>query len=454
MISSQVRRPCRRPTVAMLASGGLLVAGCSSGISTPLNDGTTNGGVSLVLGESVLNSDPNPPPTTNPGPAGDAGGVGDGGQTPTNTTDDGSSGGGWFPGDPNVMPPDPGASITPDLTTFTSRSGPVSFNGLGIPTNGENSMSAGISPDGFEGLVDSRTAVNLNVAGYSWRDAAGLVAYAPASAGSLFNSVRAASATGKFTVGNGQGAGGYQALRWDNNNPPTALGQLSATTPYSEATAISANGLTVAGVAASGTGFVAFRWTIETGMTGLGDLPGGELHSVATGISADGTVIVGYGDTDAGELAFRWAAGQGMIALGTLPGGDTSRANATNGDGSVVVGLSRSSEGQQGFRWTSAGGMEALGDLPGGDFYSAANAVSADGSVVVGTSTSDQGFEAIIWDSTHGMRRVTDALMDNGLEVRSWTLKSATGISADGKTIVGYGINPNGDQEAWIAHLP
>jgi hypothetical protein len=35
----------------------------------------------------------------------------------------------------------------------------------------------------------------------------------------------------------------------------------------------------------------------------------------------------------------------------------------------------------------------------------------------------------------------------------TWTLTAATGISADGKTIVGYGYN-GGSPEAWIATIP
>ncbi|MCI0638820.1 MAG: hypothetical protein L0Y70_07080 [Gemmataceae bacterium] len=36
----------------------------------------------------------------------------------------------------------------------------------------------------------------------------------------------------------------------------------------------------------------------------------------------------------------------------------------------------------------------------------------------------------------------------------AWTLTSAEGISADGRTIVGTGVNPAGNQEAWLATIP
>jgi hypothetical protein len=41
-----------------------------------------------------------------------------------------------------------------------------------------------------------------------------------------------------------------------------------------------------------------------------------------------------------------------------------------------------------------------------------------------------------------------------GLDLTGWTLTSAAGISDDGLTIMGNGVNPDGKSEAWIAVLP
>jgi hypothetical protein len=100
--------------------------------------------------------------------------------------------------------------------------------------------------------------------------------------------------------------------------------------------------------------------------------------------------------------------------------------------------------------------MVGLGFLPGDD-ASTPIAVSADGSVVVGNS---QVFEnplaqarAFIWDAARGMRPLQDVLTADGLNLTGWVLAAAEGISADGNTIVGTGIHPNGLFEAWIATL-
>ena len=98
--------------------------------------------------------------------------------------------------------------------------------------------------------------------------------------------------------------------------------------------------------------------------------------------------------------------------------------------------------------------MAGLGDLPGGSFSSRALGASADGSVVVGSGTSVNGTEAFLWTASNNMRSLSNILTDDfGLDLTGWILEEATGISDDGLTIVGFGTNPDGNEEAWIARL-
>jgi probable HAF family extracellular repeat protein len=145
-----------------------------------------------------------------------------------------------------------------------------------------------------------------------------------------------------------------------------------------------------------------------------------------------------------------------MVGLGDLAGGVfSSEAYGVSADGSVVVGQSASASGAEAFRWTEGGGMVGLGDLAGGVFSSSALGVSADGSVVVGYGNSASGREAFLWDASDGMQSLRDVLIAGGATgLDDWSLTDATGVSADGRTIVGYGTNPLGEQEAWIATVP
>jgi probable HAF family extracellular repeat protein len=182
----------------------------------------------------------------------------------------------------------------------------------------------------------------------------------------------------------------------------------------------------------------AFHWTQADGMIGLGGY--GSSYSEAYGVSADGSVIVG----SFGSEPFRWTQSDGMISLGS--GGS---AYGVSADGSIIVGAANG----QAFRWTQESGMVGLGSLIGnGDSY--ANGVSADGSVIVGYSNNANGNqEAFRWTQETGMVSLKETLIGKGLDVSGWTLSSAQAISADGFTIVGNGINPSGQTEAWMANL-
>ena len=79
---------------------------------------------------------------------------------------------------------------------------------------------------------------------------------------------------------------------------------------------------------------------------------------------------------------------------------------------------------------------------------------SADGSVVVGSANGNVGSEAFVWDAAFGMRELSTVLANLGVDTAGWQLTEAVGVSDDGRTVVGVGLNPSGFTEAWIAVIP
>lgn len=245
-----------------------------------------------------------------------------------------------------------------------------------------------------------------------------------------------------------------RAARWTAATGWLPLSDLPGGDFASQALGISADGSVLVGWGASPAGYEAARW-VDGNVVAMGDLPGGPFNSAAALITADGAVIVGTGYSAAGAEVFRWTSGAGMVGLGEIAGGAyNSEPFGMTPDASVIVGEAGTVNGTEAFRWTPAG-YAPLGDLPGGAFESIALDVSADGERVVGFGTTALGMEAFLWDATHGIRRLKDVLLASGAPaVADWTLREATGISADGRVVVGNGINPAGQGEGWIANLP
>jgi len=51
------------------------------------------------------------------------------------------------------------------------------------------------------------------------------------------------------------------------------------------------------------------------------------------------------------------------------------------------------------------------------------------------------------------MRSIREVLISQGIDLTGWSLTVARGVSADGLTITGNGINPAGLNEAWVATI-
>jgi probable HAF family extracellular repeat protein len=365
------------------------------------------------------------------------------------------------------------------ISCFLCRSGRAqpTFQGLGdLPGGDFYSEANAVSGDGTVVFGSSNAGDIHGLRAFRWERAAGMVALPLAVFPWVGGSQgRATNADGSVLVGSANIFDSTtpflgRAFRWQEETGVTLLFDPADDLPTnSGALSVSGDGSIVVGgmeldkITAA---FGAFYWTEATGVVHLGLLPGSPPSgtSLAEAISANGLVIAGRATsaTPDGVEAFLWTQETGMTPCGDLVGGPLySSFLALSQDGSVAAGIGSSVLSQNPFRfealrYTAKDGMIGLGDLPGGTFDSWALAISGDGSVIVGSGDTDIGRAAFIWDAEHGMRNLQQVLIDEyglGSQLSGWILRRARGISADGRTIVGVGRNPQGRSEAWVATL-
>lgn len=331
----------------------------------------------------------------------------------------------------------------------------ASFRGLGdIPGGVVSSAAQGISDDGS--TVVGQASSDSGFEAFCWTEAGGMTGLGFVSGGFGESVAFDCSADGSVVVGQSTNIeGGVQGFRWDTTSGiMTALNDLPGGEEQGAAYAVSADGSMIVGSGQTATDDEAVRWSSGTDAETIHD---GVLFfrtSGARAVSPDGLVVGGFGysEPETGVRGYLWT-GAGGMSLGSIPGasGDTY-VNGISDAGDVAVGWGLSASSLEAFRWTIDGGMASLGLLTDG-FFSEATAVSADGSIVVGNCMTFGGNVAFVWEESLGMVPMSDFLTANGIDVAGWTLTHAAGISADGSRIVGSGINPDGEQEAWLADL-
>jgi len=332
------------------------------------------------------------------------------------------------------------------------------FQGLGHLTGGSCSEATAVSVDGSVVVGTSCTASGVQA--FRWTALGGMVGI-PIPEGFIESWGVDVSADGKFVLcygrKNASAPYGYEGFLWHISG---AIKRIAMPDVDVIPHGMSADALVVVGTS-WGTNIAeeAFRWTSNGGFNRLDGLHDQGVRSAAEDVSADGLVIVGHRIYDGPPYrdCFHWSQG-GVLGF------DAHTSNATSSDGSVVVGGLDNHDTAlfEAYRWTQETGLSLLGTcLP--NFHSRALAVSGDGSVVVGYVQNNSGFDeqkAFIWDQKHGMRLLQDVLeKDFGLDLSGWKLAEpwsswkATGISADGSTIVGTALNSEGQREAWRATL-
>lgn len=345
------------------------------------------------------------------------------------------------------------ALIAPAVASYAAvyahASGPTIFLPLGdLPGGTFHSIATAVSSDGSTVVGYGRTSTGEDTyEAFRWTASEGLVGLS--GLGSPPDSrARSVSADGSLVVLSG---GDPWPVLWTESGGlvevPDTTGTLLAADPLD----ISSDGTTIVGVARSTAepANQAFRWTEATGFEPLGWLPSTTHDSFMTGASADGSVLAGFSFHHGFDVEpMIWTEASGLDSLGDVPGGDPyALAWGISEDGLTVVGDAHIGGASEPWLWREDAGFIRPDPLHGAGDSGWFEAVSADGSVAVGAP-------AILWDAEHGIRRLADMLTDAGIDISGWLLQAATDVSADGRTIVGYGVNPEGNIEAWLVRLP
>lgn len=324
----------------------------------------------------------------------------------------------------------------------------ATFEGLGFLTGGTSSKAWAVSADGSVVVGEAATSNTTQLEAFRWTAATGIQSLGLYTGGQSPLAAFGVSGDGSAIGGRGSlASGGIVAFRWTESTGNLRLGTLSPARIFD----VTDDGTLMVG--GGGSPEVPHTWTMATGLTAV-TMAVGATSGHFTGVSSDGAVLAGNLITPAGLQAHRWiAATQDWDPVPFLPDGTLSTAWDISADGTTIVGESHSTDGNQAFKWTAAGGTIGLGDLPGGTFNSVARGANGDGSVIIGSSITDAGREVFIWDAVNHLRPLKTVLTDLGVDLTGWTLQDAFGISDDGNTLAGWGLNPQGRQEAWVATL-
>jgi hypothetical protein len=159
-------------------------------------------------------------------------------------------------------------------------------------------------------------------------------------------------------------------------------------------------------------------------------------------------VVVGQSEFPGlGSDGFVWTPESGIQSLTEFAGTRFQSAYDASADGTKLLAVTT-----QNVLWSAAVGVLPLGDV--GPGWTVPVAISGDGRTVLGRDQVLDG--AVIWTERHGWRRVSQVLEARGVDMTELYLVYPTGISYDGRTIVGWGYETRGpgeDDFTWIAYL-
>ncbi|MDR2205521.1 MAG: T9SS type A sorting domain-containing protein [Flavobacteriaceae bacterium] len=232
---------------------------------------------------------------------------------------------------------------------------------------------------------------------------------------------------------------GNEVYYWNPTNGLIQIGTANNGVNLAGKSLISQDGSKiVAGVTNSGTNVneVSVYDVSTATWTHLGG-PGNVLDgSISTpwGMNPDGNIIVGLGWFGAFPHAIKWTPTDGWTDMGSTLPGNGSRANVVNDDGTIIAGWQDNVFLREAVRWVN--GVQAYLTDTDGNHINEPSGISADGKTIVGYNDTD--LSAYVWNETTGYQAITHPNTSSNFRGGS------TAVSADGKTVIGYYRSPFG----------
>lgn len=331
------------------------------------------------------------------------------------------------------------------------------FSGLGFLPGGDVSVARGISADGSM-IVGFGSSDESWSEAFVWTFRDGMRRLAPMPPGWSSSWAEAVSGAGDAVVGmwrlDDNSVEGFLWTAQEGVNPLAVPDDVWHAMP----TGVSDGGGRVVGVGVIGDGLGAVTWESGGVMTPIW---GGS--SLAEAVSRDGGRVAGWvRDSGHPRSPFGWDAPPAPLGQFLHAPQFGGSGIGVSDNGRFVVGYSNGLEPRsRAFAWSEADGLRALPG-PGNEIEDTYGLdVSDDGIVAVGfRRTNPQGPSAVpkpvavVWDARGAIKDLADLLASFGHDTAGWTLVTADGVSADGRTITGEGINPQGQREGWVAVLP
>jgi uncharacterized membrane protein len=341
-----------------------------------------------------------------------------------------------------------------------------SFSGLGRGPAGVSSVMHAMTPDGSVAVGQVSTFNGGGFEACRWTPQGGfqLLGFVPAR--ELESKALGISPEGQFVVGYSRATGEgvsprRRAFIWKTETGMVGLPHLDDTFEDSAAHGVSALGGRVVGYSKDSTGRnKPVFWTregLEWKITEMVDVDPKWISGEAWAVTPDGTRIAGFREfiefpANSYNRGFLWVEGGGTTVLEPVESHLHCWGYALSANGQWVVGQSHGEP----VRWSAAGTLFPLGPLSpfSSDRYTTF-AITPNGDVVAGaTQTLNADDVAFTWDQANGTRSVKSNLLTAGASaVADWRLLAVTAVSADGRILLGNGVNPNALGEAWIVNL-